>query len=252
MIRPSVPLLSMIGFGIIIIWHLEDVTSNTIEFWFFWFYVASFAMITWGFSTVFVPTVVVAPKVWREKAQSASKHLEGGAVLVLESGVGGFAIPFAEQVVRRETQQDVVFVCIDRFSAAYSWPYSPRTLLKNLSAVGIPPQSIIAHRASGRRGSKDRPTSLIQYDDLPFLSNSFSLVISNQALGEYRRPPKSEGYFYEEVIRVLRPGGRAIIAEIVDMQHLIPECKQKGWRVEDRARGGYWLEYIKAEDPMVI
>jgi len=174
------------------------------------------------------------PKYWRAKAWDAVGHIEkGGIVLVLGCRVGASAIPFAEVAVVCRRTADIKFVCIDKFSKWWSYPYKPETLLQTLLEVGLPHHSIVAHAINVKEG--------IAYSKLPFATGSISLIISDNVLsGAW---PQEDACF-KEMVRVLQPGGRIIVSDPRYFwgslkKRILSEFRWKHARLE-RAVGLHW------------
>ena len=62
---------------------------------------------------------------------------------------------------------------------------------------------------------------------LPFANNAFDLVLSSLAIHNI---PQREGRYQalDEAIRILKPGGRLIIADILETQHYAKHLRERG------------------------
>jgi ubiquinone/menaquinone biosynthesis C-methylase UbiE len=113
----------------------------------------------------------------------------------------------------------------------------------------VPHQVVIASREATKRGlDKQVAFTVGDYCRTSFPDNSFSVVWACESLCHTRK--KIE--FYNEALRVLKPGGRLIIAEYIrdrrplqpDGEHLLAQWLNK-WSIQDIDTREEHLEHMK-------
>lgn len=85
-------------------------------------------------------------------------------------------------------------------------------LVGHITGLDITPEMIRqAEKAQAGRGLKNMAWQVGSADPLPFADETFSLVITRYSFHHFQRP----GAVLAEMVRVCRPGGRVLVADVV-------------------------------------